>query len=143
MCIRDRRDGRARLFAVTRSDISEIGRQAGYVWVLRDVTDEQQAMRVLQETRRRYQDIFEGTGVALCVLDLSGVRSLLLQHKLRDAAGLQRWLQADAEHHELLVEQLRITEANQVALNLLGVKSTDQAWQQLIDNCLLYTSRCV
>ncbi|MFN9585796.1 MAG: putative bifunctional diguanylate cyclase/phosphodiesterase, partial [Pseudomonadaceae bacterium] len=33
------------------------------------VTDEQQAMRVLQETRRRYQDIFDGTGVALCVLD--------------------------------------------------------------------------
>ena len=127
-------EGRARLFAVTRSDISEIGRQAGYVWVLRDVTNEQQAMRVLQETRRRYQDIFEGTGVALCVLDLSGVRSLLLQHKLRDAAGLQRWLQADAEHHELLVEQLRITEANQVALNLLGVKTTEQAWQQLIDN---------
>ncbi|WP_212630472.1 EAL domain-containing protein [Pseudomonas sp. KB-10] len=127
-------EGRARLFAVTRSDISEIGRQAGYVWVLRDVTNEQQAMRVLQETRRRYQDIFEGTGVALCVLDLSGVRSLLLQHKLRDAAGLQRWLRADAEHHELLVEQLRITEANQVALNLLGVKTTEQAWQQLIDN---------
>ena len=130
--VRVESEGRARLFAVTRSDISEIGRQAGYVWVLRDVTNEQQAMRVLQETRRRYQDIFEGTGVALCVLDLSGVRRLLLQHKLRDAAGLRRWLRADAEHQELLVEQLRITEANQVALNLLGVKSTEQAWQQLI-----------
>lgn len=132
--IRVESEGRERLFAVTRSDISEVGRHAGYVWVLRDVTDEQQAMRVLQETRRRYQDIFDGTGVALCVLDLSGLRCLLLQHKLRDAAGLQRWLQADAEHQQLLVEQLRITEANQVALNLLGVKSTEQAWQQLIDN---------
>ena len=132
--VRVTREGRARLFAVTRSDISEAGRHAGYVWVLRDVTDEQQAMRVLQETRRRYQDIFEGTGVALCVLDLSGLRSLLLQHKLRDAAGLQRWLQADATHQERLIEQLRITEANQVALNLLGVKSTEQAWQQLIDS---------
>ncbi|MGQ7956232.1 EAL domain-containing protein [Pseudomonas sp. SP16.1] len=125
--------GRARLFAVTRSDISEGGRQTGYVWVLRDVTDEQQAMRVLQETRRRYQDIFEGSGVALCVLDLSGLRSFLLQQRLRDGDSLQRWLQADARHHELLLEQLRITEANQVALNLLGVRSTEQAWQQLID----------
>ena len=106
--IRVESEGRERLFAVTRSDISEVGRHAGYVWVLRDVTDEQQAMRVLQETRRRYQDIFDGTGVALCVLDLSGLRSLLLQHKLRDAAGLQRWLQADAEHQQLLIEQLRI-----------------------------------
>lgn len=127
-------DGRACLFAVTRSDIGGAGQQVGYVWVLRDVTDEQQAMRVLQETRRRYQDIFEGTGVALCVLDLSGLRSLLLQHKLRDAGGLQRWLQADAGHQEQLLDQLRITEANQVALNLLGVKSTEQAWQQLMDN---------
>jgi diguanylate cyclase (GGDEF)-like protein/PAS domain S-box-containing protein len=125
--------GRARLFAVTRSDISEGGRQAGYVWVLRDVTDEQQAMRVLQETRRRYQDIFEGTGVALCVLDLAGLRSFLLQHKLRDSASLDRWLQADAGHQRQLLQQLRITEANQVALNLLGVRSTEQAWQQLID----------
>jgi diguanylate cyclase (GGDEF)-like protein/PAS domain S-box-containing protein len=132
--VRVEQDGRARLFAVTRSDISEVGRQAGYVWVLRDVTDEQQAMRVLQETRRRYQDIFEGTGVALCVLDLSGLRSLLLQHKLRDAAGLGRWLEADDSHQQQLLEQMHITEANQVALNLLGVKSTDQAWQQLLDN---------
>lgn len=62
--IRVESEGRERLFAVTRSDISEVGRHAGYVWVLRDVTDEQQAMRVLQETRRRYQDIFDGTGVA-------------------------------------------------------------------------------
>jgi diguanylate cyclase (GGDEF)-like protein/PAS domain S-box-containing protein len=132
--VRVESEGRVRLFAVTRSDISETGHQAGYVWVLRDVTDEQQAMRVLQETRRRYQDIFEGTGVALCVLDLSGVRDLLLRHKLRDSAGLQRWLRANAEHQELLIEQLRMTEANQVALNLLGVKTIEQAWQQLIDN---------
>jgi diguanylate cyclase (GGDEF)-like protein/PAS domain S-box-containing protein len=132
--VRVTREGRERLFAVTRSDISDNGYQAGYVWVLRDVTDEQQAMRVLQETRRRYQDIFEGTGVALCVLDLSGMRSLLLQHKLRDEAGLQRWLRADSAHQEQLIEHLHLTEANQVALNLLGVKSTEQAWQQLIDN---------
>ncbi len=132
--VRVEQQGRGRLFAVTRSDISELGRQAGYVWVLRDVTDEQQAMRVLQETRRRYQDIFEGTGVALCVLDLAGLRSFLLQQKLRDAAGLSRWLQADARHHQALLDQLHITEANQVALNLLGVKSTEQAWQQLFDN---------
>ena len=31
--------------------------------------------RQLNEGRRRYQDIFEGTGVALCVLDVSGLKS--------------------------------------------------------------------
>ena len=35
--------------------------------------------RQLHEGRRRYQDIFEGTGVALCVLDLSGLKQLLRQ----------------------------------------------------------------
>jgi hypothetical protein len=30
--------------------------------------------RQVNEGRRRYQDIFDGTGVALCVLDLSGLR---------------------------------------------------------------------
>ncbi len=33
--------------------------------------------RQLHEGRRRYQDIFEGTGVALCVLDLSGLKAFL------------------------------------------------------------------
>ncbi|WP_159970676.1 GGDEF and EAL domain-containing protein [Pseudomonas sp. 8Z] len=125
---------RPRLLAVTRSDISEGAHHSGYVWVLRDVTDEQQAMRVLQETRRRYQDIFDGTGVALCVLDLSGLHTFLQQQRVRDAVGLQRWLQADPQHHAQLLQQLHITEANQVALNLLGASSTVQAWEQLFNS---------
>ena len=39
--------------------------------------------RLLQESRRRYHDIFEGTGVALCVLDLSGLPGQLERHRLR------------------------------------------------------------
>ncbi|WP_442964790.1 EAL domain-containing protein [Pseudomonas sp. GOM7] len=129
--------GRVRLFAVTRNDISDGSRLGGFVWVLRDVTDEQQAMRVLQETRRRYQDIFEGTGVALCVLDLSELRSFLLQQRIRDSAGLQRWLAANPEHHAQLLQNLHITEANQVALNLLGANTTEQAWQQLFESAAM------
>ncbi|HHN1981783.1 TPA: cyclic di-GMP receptor MorA, partial [Pseudomonas aeruginosa] len=56
--------------------------QGGQVWVLRDVTEEQHALGVLEETRRRYQDIFEGVGVALCVLDLSALRQALVEQGL-------------------------------------------------------------
>src|SRR5690606_10209307 len=54
------RGNEQRLLAVTRNDLDDGAQLLGYVWVLRDVTEEQRALRVLQETRRRYQDIFEG-----------------------------------------------------------------------------------
>ncbi|WP_137887439.1 EAL domain-containing protein [Pseudomonas sp. 2FE] len=125
-------DGQRRLFSVTRSDLPEGGQHLGHVWVLRDVTEQQQALRVLQETRRRYQDIFEGSGIALCVLDLAGLRHFLLQQGLHDHDSLSRWLEANPQSHPELLQQLRITESNQVALRLLGVGSTEQAWQHLI-----------
>ena len=45
--------------------------------------------RALQEDRRRYQEIFEGTGVALCVLDLSSLPGQLDRYHLRNRAALK------------------------------------------------------
>ncbi|MDR9753063.1 EAL domain-containing protein [Pseudomonas sp. SZMC_28357] len=87
--------------------------------------------RQLTEGRRRYQDIFEGTGVALCVLDLSGLRGHFERAQVFSSETLQHWLADPAQRHELL-EQLRVTEVNQVALRLLNVDSTEQAWKLLI-----------
>ncbi|HLD66674.1 MAG TPA: EAL domain-containing protein [Pseudomonas sp.] len=126
------RTGQRSLFAVTRSDLSEERTQAGHVWVLRDVTEQQQALHVLQETRRRYQDIFQGSGIALCVLDLATLRGYLQDQGVRDGDGLQHWLQLNPLRHRELLQHLRITEANQVALQLLGVDSLERAWQYLI-----------
>jgi diguanylate cyclase (GGDEF)-like protein/PAS domain S-box-containing protein len=89
---------------------------------------------VLQETRRRYQDIFDGTGTALCVLDLSELQRYLHQQQLRDMPSLQRWLDADPQHHAELCQRLRLTETNQVALQLLGVDSSQQAWEHLFNS---------
>jgi hypothetical protein len=47
--------------------------------------------RQVHEGRRRYQDIFEGTGVALCVLDLSGLKQLR-QGRWQPREQLQAWL---------------------------------------------------
>jgi len=50
--------------------------------------------RQVNEGRRRYQDIFEGTGVALCVLDLSGLNAFFDKAKIRTREQLHGWLQA-------------------------------------------------
>ncbi|MDO9625800.1 MAG: EAL domain-containing protein [Pseudomonas sp.] len=127
-------DGRARLFDISRSELGEPARRLGFVWVLRDVTEQQQATEVLQETRRRYQDIFEGTGTALCVLDLAALPDYLQQQHIHDNASLKHWLLAHPQRHAQLLQLMRLTETNQVALRLLGVDSTEQAWQHLIDS---------
>ncbi|WP_372875051.1 EAL domain-containing protein [Pseudomonas sp.] len=129
-----KQDGMNRLFAISRSSLGETARRLGAVWVLRDVTEQQHATRVLQETRRRYQDIFEGTGTALCVLDLAALPDYLHQQQVHDSASLRLWLQANPPRHAELLQLMRFTETNQVALRLLGVDSTEQAWQHLIDS---------
>ncbi|VVP37322.1 EAL domain-containing protein [Pseudomonas fluorescens] len=86
----------------------------------------------LNEGRRRYQDIFEGTGVALCVLDVAGLKSFYEKAQLHRREQLQTWLDSPDKRRQLL-QELRITEVNQVALQLLNVKSCDQAWNLLID----------
>ncbi len=88
--------------------------------------------RQLNEGRRRYQDIFEGTGVALCVLDMSGLKVFFDKAQLQDSEQLQAWL-AIPEQRRPLLKELRITEVNQVALQLLNVDSADKAWKLLID----------
>jgi len=127
-------NGSLHLYDISRSDLREDEKRTGFVWVLRDVTEEQHASHVLQETRRRYQDIFDGTGTALCVLDLSELQRYLHQQQLRDMPSLQRWLDADPQHHAELCQRLRLTETNQVALQLLGVDSSQQAWEHLFNS---------
>ncbi|WP_392891576.1 EAL domain-containing protein [Pseudomonas migulae] len=88
--------------------------------------------RQVTEGRRRYQDIFEGTGVALCVLDVSGLKNAFDKTGLYNAEQLRDWLQSAEQRHQLL-QELRITEVNQVALQLLNVNTCEQAWQLLIE----------
>lgn len=71
--------------------------------------------RALQEDRRRYQEIFEGTGVALCVLDLSSLPGQLDRYHLRNRAALKHSLALDPNLRRSLLLELKITEVNQVA----------------------------
>ncbi|SCW99290.1 MULTISPECIES: bifunctional diguanylate cyclase/phosphodiesterase [unclassified Pseudomonas] len=87
--------------------------------------------RQLHEGRRRYQDIFEGTGVALCVLDLSGLKVFFERAGLHNGDQLRAWLQT-AHQLEQLRQEVHVTEVNQMALKLLNVDSCAQAWQLLV-----------
>ena len=88
--------------------------------------------RALQEDRRRYQEIFDGTGVALCVLDLSSLPGQLDRYHLRNLAGLKQSLALDPNLRRSLLHELKITEINQVARQLLNVQCNEGAWQRLI-----------
>ena len=88
--------------------------------------------RELQAGRRRYQDIFEGTGVALCVLDLSGVQHFLRGIAIKRREELDRWLSIHPDRRAMLMQHLRITEINQVAVGLLGPDVGQGQWQQLL-----------
>ncbi|WP_049278039.1 sensor domain-containing protein [Pseudomonas putida] len=89
--------------------------------------------RALQEDRRRYQEIFEGTGVALCVLDLSSLPGQLDRYHLRNRAALKHSLALDPNLRRSLLLELKITEVNQVARQLLNINCHEGAWQRLID----------
>src|SRR5690606_10304462 len=80
----------------------------------------------------RYQSIFNSAGIALCVFDLRDLVDYLHQHELHDVDRLAAWLEEDAEHHQVLSRLLRLTEANRIALDLLGVEDVEQAWRCLV-----------
>ena len=91
--------------------------------------------RELHDSRRRYKDIFEGTGVALCVLDLSDLPDYLKRLQLQTSEQLTARLERHPAQLQGLLHQLRITEVNQVAASLLRSETAEQVWQQLIEGC--------
>ncbi|WP_437882011.1 EAL domain-containing protein [Pseudomonas sp. LRF_L74] len=129
--------GRKRLYTVNSHDPDSSSKLDGRVWVLRDVTEEQHALRVLQDTRRRYQDIFEGGGVALCVFDLSELSDFLRQRGLNDGEQLPGWLEGSPHHAIDLLRSILLTEANQLALDLFDSQTLEQLWQRLIGDASL------
>ncbi|MGE7994293.1 sensor domain-containing protein [Pseudomonas sp. NPDC089554] len=90
--------------------------------------------RALQEDRRRYQDIFEGTGVALCVLDLSSLPGQIDRYHLSNQPALRQSLSLDPNLRRTLLQELKITEINQFARQLLAVDSNEGAWQRLFES---------
>lgn len=79
----------------------------------------------VEDTERRYRDIFQGVGMALCQLDLSAMRCWLLREGIYNQASLDAWLDANPQRHLEIFASLRVVDANQVALDLTGQSSVE------------------
>jgi hypothetical protein len=66
--------------------------------------------------------------VAICVVDMSGLPDQLEALQVRSRADLDQLLTLQPGQAKRLLQQLRITEVNQVALDLLNLACTEQAW---------------
>lgn len=135
-------DGQRRLFAVSRYGVGSnrsldeledhTSAFTGCAWILRDVTEQQQALRTIESTRQRYQSIFEGINTGICVLDFSRLQQVLLAHHITSARTFYQWLEINPSRGHELLSLIRITEMNQMALTLLGITTIDQALANLI-----------
>ncbi|UAW99068.1 EAL domain-containing protein [Halopseudomonas nanhaiensis] len=85
----------------------------------------QRSREGLVEAERRYRDIFQSVGMALCQLNLADLREHLDRLGLRSAADLDAWLEAVDSHSELL-QHIRVVDANRNTLELLGLDSVPQ-----------------
>ena len=89
--------------------------------------------RQLLESRRRYREIFEGAGVAICVIDMSSLPERLETLQIRSPEDLDLLIKGQPGNLKILLQQLRVTEVNQVALSLLNIECGEQVWQKLIE----------
>ena len=106
--------------------------QDGFVWVLRDVTEQQRNLETIQTTRQRYESIFNGVHTGICVVDLSAVHPHMHALGLERAEQLAELFARQPEALDALGRQVRITEINQRALEMLGIGHLDQAWARLV-----------
>ncbi|WP_295516519.1 EAL domain-containing protein [uncultured Pseudomonas sp.] len=106
--------------------------QDGFVWVLRDVTEQQRNLDTIQTTRQRYENIFNGVHTGICVVDLSGLYPALQTLGIETPEQLTELLTNQPETFESLGRRVRITEINQRALEMLGIDRLDQAWERLV-----------
>lgn len=81
------------------------------------------SLRTVEDTERRYQDVFQGVGIALCQLNLADLRDLLVHEGITTLQVLDAWLDRYPARHAELLESVTVVDANQVTLDLLALES--------------------
>mgnify|MGYP003631188734 CR=1 FL=1 len=82
-----------------------------------------ESFRTIEDTERRYQDVFQGVGIALCQLNLASLRDRLLQEGITSQPLLDTWLEQHPDSHSELLECVSVVDANQITLDLLALDS--------------------
>ncbi len=102
------------------------GRATELIGTTMDVTEQKRAEKAVQESEQRYRNIFEKVGVAIVEQDFSKVMARIGELKARGVHDFRSYL---IEHPELARETLslvRVTDANEAAVALLGAASKQE-----------------
>ncbi len=67
-----------------------------------------ESFRHMQDSERRYLDVFQGADMALCLIDLSELKSFIMRHGLHDQTALDRWLLEHPQQHSELLASMHL-----------------------------------
>ncbi len=95
----------------------------GIIGVLTDVTERRRAERALQESERRYREIFNSSSVGLWEMDFSRVKEYVEELAEKAKAGVCEHVRSHPECTQELASRIRLLDANDTTLEMFGVGS--------------------
>jgi PAS domain S-box-containing protein len=130
--VHTKRDG-TRIVVASRWSLQRdaAGQPAGVMVTNSDVTERVQALRDLQESARRYQNIFQTAAVSIWEEDFSQVTAAI--DELR-AGGVRDFRSYFAEHPDFVaraVQMVRVVDVNEATVALFGARSKTELLDSL------------
>ena len=113
---------RDRAFPV-RNDRKEVIRIVG---IAEDITDNKNAELATQETKQRYENIFDGTAVSIWDEDLSSIKMELDRLQTEGVQDLRAHLEQNPELVLQLLDKIRVNDVNKATLRLFGAGSKQE-----------------
>jgi len=107
----------------------EYGNSQVILGVARDVSERKRAEQALRESENSYRALFESSPNVLCIADLSGIWQYLADIAPGCAADHETFFRENPQELAACLSRLRISKANQAALDLFGA-STQQEFIQ-------------
>lgn len=108
----------------------ESGKMIGTVGSARDITERKKAEKQLQESERRYKNIFNIMPCTIWEMDFSAVRSILDQWIENGIADLSSYLRKNPHMVQNLVSKITLRDVNQAGLQLYHAENKDILFQK-------------
>lgn len=94
--------------------------------IARDVSERERAEQALRESENSYRVLFESSPNVLCIADFSGIRQYLAGMAPEGAADHEVFFLKNPRKLAACLSRLRLSKANQAALNLFGADSQQE-----------------
>jgi PAS domain S-box-containing protein len=112
--------------------IVEDGEYVGSVGVIRDITDRKERERELEESRERYQSLFENNPLVIWEEDFSGAIPIL-EEIAAEVDDVESYLRENPREIDRLLSQVEIIDVNQNALAYYDAPSKEALMENLDD----------